>query len=177
MNPTVSWKNLTFSILGEYKGGHTAFHKIGDDMALTGVSIATAVNHRERFVFPNSSYEDPLNPGKYIANTDVTLSNVNNFFTGVYRDVASNFLTSAAAWRLREASISYDLPKKVLGNGKLIKGVSLAVTGRNLYLWLPKSNVYSDPDFNFSTGNTSGVGTSQINPPTRTFGASAVFTF
>ena len=177
LNPTVSWKNLTFSILGEYKGGHTAFHKIGDDMAWTGVSIATAVNHRERFVFPNSSYEDPLNPGKYIANTDVTLSNVNNFFTGVYRDVASNFLTSAAAWRLREASISYDLPKKVLGNGKLIKGVSLAVTGRNLYLWLPKSNVYSDPDFNFSTGNTSGVGTSQINPPTRTFGASAVFTF
>jgi len=177
LNPTVSWKNLTFSVVGEYKGGHTAFHKIGDDMAWTGISKATAVNHRENFVFPNSSYEDPLNPGKYIANTNVTLSNINNFFTGVYRDVASNFLTSAAAWRLREASISYDLPKKLLGSAKLIKAVSVSITGRNLYLWLPKSNEYSDPDFNFTTGNASGVGVSSINPPTRTYGASAVITF
>ncbi|MCB0714822.1 MAG: SusC/RagA family TonB-linked outer membrane protein [Chitinophagaceae bacterium] len=177
LNPTVSYKNLHFSVVGEYKGGHTAFGKIGDDMAWTGVSIATAVNHRERFVFPNSSYEDPLNPGKYIANDNITLSNVNNFFTGVYRDVGSNFLYSAAAWRIREASISYDFPKKLLGAAKLIKGVSVSLTGRNLYLWVPKSNVYTDPDFTFSSGNSAGVSTSQINPPQRTFGASAVITF
>jgi len=140
-------------------------------MAWTGISKATAVNHRERFVFPNSVYEDPSNPGKYIANTNSTIANVNDYFTGPFRDVATNFLTSGASWRIREVSIGYELPTRMLGKG-VIKGVSITLTGRNLFLFLPKSNEFSDPDFNFTTGNASGVGTSQINPPIRTFGAS-----
>ena len=149
-------------------------------MAWTGVSIATATNQRERFVFPNSVYEDPGNPGKYIENTDITISNVNDFYTGNYRKVGTNYLTSAAAWRIREASISYDLPSKIFGQGKSVKGISLSLTGRNLFLWVPKSNVYSDPDFSdFNTfgGNSSGIGNSQINPAVRTFGGSVVVKF
>ncbi|HEX7845210.1 MAG TPA: TonB-dependent receptor, partial [Chitinophagaceae bacterium] len=172
LNPTVSWKGLTFSVLGEYRGGHTVFHGSGPEMAWTGISKATALNHRERFVMPNSVYEDPNSPGHYVANTDITVSNVNDFFIGVYSDVASNFLTSAASWRIREASISYDLPARIFGNGRIVKGASVSLTGRNLFLWVPKTNEYSDPDFNFTTTNAGGVQTTQINPPIRTFGAS-----
>lgn len=172
INPTVNWKNFNFSVLAEYRGGHMAYHGIGSDMAWTGVSAATAANHRERFVFPNSVYEDPSSPGKYIANTDVAIANVNDFYTGVYRDVASNFLTSAASWRIREAAISYEVPAKFLGKQNIIKGLDIAVNARNLFLWVPKSNVYTDPDFSFSTGNSSGVNVSTINPPVRTYGAS-----
>jgi len=178
LNPKVRWKGLEVSALFEYRGGHYAYNGIGADMAWTGVSIATAANHRERFVMPNSSYEDPNNPGQYIANTNVTVSNVNDFYTGVYRDVATNFLTSAASWRFRELSIGYDVPVSVFGkNQNVIKSLTVAVTGRNLFLWLPKSNVYTDPDFNFTTTNTSGVSTSQINPPVRTIGGSVTVQF
>lgn len=174
LNPTVSWKGLNLSILGEYKGGHYAYHNIGPDMAWTGISKATGANSRERFVFPNSSYWDG---SKYVANTDIAVSNVNDFYTGVYRDVASNFITSAASWRIREVSLGYDIPVRVFGNQKVIKGITVTLNARNLFLWLPKTNDYTDPDFNFSSGNSSGVNTSQIYPPTRIFGGNITLRF
>ena len=177
LSPSVNWKGIYLTVLGEYRAGHYAYHGIGDAMAWTGVSAHTARNYRNAFVFPNSVYEDPANEGSYIVNTDIAVNNVNDFYTNEYRDVATNFLTSAASWRIREASISYDLPFDRWINSNFIKGANFALTGRNLYLWLPKTNVYSDPDFNFTTSNTGGVGTSQINPPVRTFGANLTLIF
>jgi len=174
LNPSVNWKNFNLSALFEYKGGHEAsFFAMGSDMAWTGVGRATARNNRERFVLPNSSYEDPANPGTYIANTNVTVSNVNDFYTGVYRDVASNFITSAAAWRMRELSLSYDVPAKFLAKQNVVKGLSVALTGRNLFIWVPKTNEYTDPDFNSvrdDYDNTFGIINSQSNPPVRMYG-------
>lgn len=175
MTPSFSYKGLTLSIVGEYRGGHYAYSSIGGDMAWTGVSAATAQNHRERFVFPNSSYDDGT--GKFVPNTDVTINNVNNFYTGVYRTVTSNFLHSADSWRIREVSLGYDLPVNMLGNQKIIKGLNVTLNARNLFLWVPKSNQFTDPDFNFTTGNTSGVSTSQINPPTRMIGINVTAIF
>ncbi len=176
--PSITWKSLTITIVGEYKGGHYAYHGIGPDMAWTGVSAATARNHRERFVFPNSVYEVTNSSGQksYVDNTDVTIANVNDFYTGVYRDVASNFITSAASWRIREVSIGYTFPESLLRKQKVIKGLSVTLNARNLFLFLPKTNEYSDPDFNFTDTNSAGVSTSQINPPTRIFGASVAVT-
>jgi hypothetical protein len=176
LNPSISWQGLTFSAVGEYKTGHFAYHTIGDAMAWTGVSAATARNNRERFVFPNSVYDDGT--GKYVVNNDVTISNVNDFYTGVYRDVKSNFITSAASWRVREVSLGYEFPiAKILSNQNVIKGVNLTLNARNLFLFLPKTNEYTDPDFNTGTGNGSGINNSQINPPTRIYGANLTITF
>lgn len=178
LNPSVAWKGLNLSALFEYKGGHVAYHNIGADMAWTGVSVATARNNRERFVFPNSVYQDPENPGTYIPNTTVTVNDINSFYTGVFQDVGANFITSADHWRLRELALSYEVPTTFLSRLKVVKGVTVALTGRNLFLWVPKTNEFQDPDFNFATtGNTSGITNSQINPPTRTFGGSVTVRF
>ncbi|MDF3077935.1 MAG: Outer rane receptor for ferrienterochelin and colicin [Sphingobacteriaceae bacterium] len=177
INPSFDYKNFSLSILGEYKGGHYSYANIGGDMAWTGVSAATAANHREKFVIPNSSIADPNNPGQYIANNNVVVTNVNDFYTGVYRSVKTNFLTSAAAWRLREVSLSYGLPTSLLSKQKFVKSATVALTGRNLLLLLPKTNEFQDPDFNFSEGNTAGISNSQINPPIRTFGATLSVNF
>ncbi|MFD2161692.1 SusC/RagA family TonB-linked outer membrane protein [Paradesertivirga mongoliensis] len=181
LNPSVNWKGFNLSALAEYKGGHqVSFYAMGGDMAWTGTSAATARNNRERFVIPNSSYEDPNNPGTYIANTNVTVSNVNDFYTGVYQDVASNFITSAAAWRLRELALSFDIPAKFLARQKVVKGASLALTGRNLFVWVPKTNEFTDPDFNSvreDYPNTFGIVNSQSNPPVRIYGANLVVRF
>lgn len=182
LNPTVSWKGLNFSALFEYKGGYYAFNLIGNEMAWTGVSEMTATNHRERFVIPNSVYEDPNNPGKYIENTNITVYDAQEFFTSDnYRAVASNFITSAASWRFRELSITYDLPKSLLSKQNLIQGVSVGFVGRNLALWLPKTNAYSDPDYrgnnDFLTNNISGISNATVNPPTRTLGGTIQIKF
>ena len=185
LNPSIRWKGLTVSALFEYKGGHYAFNMIGNEMAWTGVSAITAANNRERFVIPNSVYEDPANPGSYITNTNITVTDAQDFFTSDnYRQVASNFITSAASWRFRELAITYELPKSLLAKQKLIQGVTVGLVGRNLALWLPKSNVYSDPDFrgnnDFLTGgngNIAGITNATVNPPTRTIGGTVSVKF
>lgn len=175
LSPSIQWKGLSLSALFEYKGGHYLFNLTGNEMAWTGVSEITGVNNRERFVIPNSVYEDPANPGKYIVNTNVTVNSAQDFFTSDnYRTVASNFITSAASWRFRELAITYDIPKSLLTRQNLIQGITVGLVGRNLALWLPKSNVYSDPDFRGNndafTGNITGISNATVNPPTRTIG-------
>ncbi len=181
LTPSVSYKGVTFSVVGEYKGGHQAYSGLGPDMAWTGVSAATAQNNRERFVFPNSGIDDGT--GKIVPNTNVVLGDVESFFTGTYRDVRSNFLFSAASWRIREVSLQYELPASLFNTQKFFKGASVAVNARNLALFLPTSNQYVDPDFSTSAGttstsntngisstNTNGYSNSQVNPPTRIIG-------
>lgn len=188
LNPSVQWKGLNFSVLAEYKGGHVAYHGIGPGMAWTGVSAATARNNRERFVIPNSVIENA--DGTFTPNTNIAITNPNDFYIGVYRDVFSNFITSAASWRLRELALSYSLPTSLISRQNVIKGISVAFTARNLALWLPKTNEFSDPDFSSfgaaQTGvssstayssNTFGITSSQINPPVRIFGGNITLTF
>lgn len=192
LNPSVRWKSLNLSALFEYKGGHQAYADIGDAMSWTGVSDLSATNSRERFIFPNSVYQ-AVAGGPYIPNTSVTLNSPEGFWTGVGRSVKSNYLISAASWRFRELSISYDLPvAAVFGSTKTVKALSVALTARNLVLWLPKNNKYQDPDFTFSgastgfgtggttgvtTGNQAGISNSTINPPVRTIGGNITVTF
>jgi TonB-linked SusC/RagA family outer membrane protein len=182
ISPTITYKSLRFTVVGEFKTGHQTYSRIGNEMAWTGVSAVTAQNNRQRFVYPNSVVDDGT--GKLIPNTNVQINSVESYFTGVYRNVSSNFIHSAASWRIREVSLGYSLPESVLRTQKLFKDFSFTVNARNLFLWVPKSNQYTDPDFSFtssssntSSRNTSGIGTSQINPPTRTIGFTVAATF
>jgi TonB-linked SusC/RagA family outer membrane protein len=176
LSPNVTWKNLSLSVVAEYKGGHQAYGRIGSEMAWTGVSAATAYNNRERFVMPNSVYLDPIT-NKYVENTNITINDVTDFYTGVYRQADANFLYSADSWRIREVSLSYQFPKSFFGAKNFIKGASFTASARNLFLWVPNSNQYVDPDFNFDGGNSNGITTSSINPATRTIGATLNLTF
>lgn len=182
LTPEVKFKNLTLSVVGEYKTGHTAYSQLGADMAWTGVSAATAQNNRERFVLPNSGYYDAA--GKIVRNTDIVVADVESFFTsGAYRNTNSNFLFSAASWRIREVALSYEFPARLFNRSGVFKGASFTVNARNLALFLPASNQFVDPDFNTSAGTTgtsntngidgtnqNGFSNSQVNPPTRTIG-------
>jgi TonB-linked SusC/RagA family outer membrane protein len=182
ISPTISYKNIRFTVVGEFKTGHQSYSRIGNEMAWTGVSAVTAQNGRERFVYPNSVYDDGT--GKLVPNTNVQVNDVESYYTGVFRNVASNFIHSASSWRIREVSLSYRLPASLLANQKLLKDFTFTVNARNLFLWVPESNQYTDPDFGFTSSssterdrNAQGITTSSINPPTRTFGITLAATF
>lgn len=178
LNPNISYKNFSLSVVAEYKGGHMGWSLMGSDMSWTGVSYATAYNGRERFVMPNSVINTGTEASPvYTPNTNVTIDNVNDFYTGVWGDVHSNFLYSADHWRLREVALTYDFPKRFFETSRFIKGGRFSVNGRNLFLWVPESNQFQDPDFNQDTGNGSGISNSSINPATRTIGMSLNLTF
>ncbi|MES2646637.1 MAG: SusC/RagA family TonB-linked outer membrane protein [Bacteroidota bacterium] len=179
INPTFNWKGLTVGMTWEYRGGHYVYHGIGSDMDFTGISERSAQFDRQRFVFPNSVYDDGT--GKYVPNENIQVSNGGiNFWTSgaLNSSVATNYLSSAAFWKLRELLIAYDLSGRWIGANNLVKKLSIAAVGRNLFTFLPKSNQWTDPEFNYSsTGNTFGINSVFQTPPARIFGGTVTVTF
>ena len=170
------WKNLTFTATADYRGGYKIFNTIGQYMDFTGIASTTAITGRQRFVFPNSVYDDGT--GKYVTNTNVTVDDANfNFWPGLYRSVGANYVVSADAWKLREAAITYDIPKNIFAATKIIQQATLTVAGRNLIMLRPKTNVWTDPEFSEDTGNGVGRTSEAQAPPTRIFSATLSITF
>jgi len=92
--------------------------------------------------------------------------------------IASNYFASAEALRLREVNISYNIPARIYGNSKVIKRITISAVGKNLLLFVPKSNQWGDPEFNYSaTGNTFGLASSFQSPAGRLFGGSLTVQF
>ena len=92
--------------------------------------------------------------------------------------VTSNYVTSAAFWKLRQLSLSYDVPQSVLNKIKLLKAATISVQGRNLFVWVPKSNVYTDPEFSDAGSASNGIGLTNLqSPPSRYYGATISLTF
>jgi TonB-linked SusC/RagA family outer membrane protein len=178
-NPSFNIKGFTVAMTWDYRGGHYAYHGIGSDMDFTGISARSAQFGRSRFVFPNSVYDDGT--GKMVANENVQVSNGGRSFWAVgatNTSIATNYFTSASYWKLRELAISYSLPFSFIGEEKIVKRIVVSAVGRNLFTFLPKSNQWTDPEFNYTTaGNTFGLNNVFSTPPARIFGGSLVVTF
>lgn len=176
----VRWKDFSLSSLFEYRGGYNyAAIDLGSSLDFGGSSARSAYYNRERFVFPNSSYLDPTT-GEYVANTNITVSDGGSGFwtSGAYnRSISSNYVYSGNYWKWREASLSYRVPQSFLNRIKGIKAAVISVQGRNLLLWVPKSNEYTDPDYSANDNNAIGVSTTGQTPPTRYFGGTISLTF
>jgi TonB-linked SusC/RagA family outer membrane protein len=178
MTPSYSIGSFTITMTWDYKGGNDFFSGLGSDEDFAGISERSAAYGRQRFVFPNSVYWDG---SKYVNNTSILVQDGNyNFWANGNTNtaVATNYFASASAWRLRELNISYVLPAKWFGNKNIIKSVTVAAVGKNLLLFVPKSNQWGDPEFNYSTtGNTFGIASSFQSPASRLFGGSLTVQF
>ena len=182
ISPSYSVGNFSVSMTWDYKGGHNFYAGAGADMDFSGMSARSAEYDRQRFVFPNSVYQsgvDANNNPVYVANTNRLVSDGNyGFWTSKTQNtgVATNYFVSAAAWRLRELNITYNLPAKFLrNNANFLKKASLSLIGKNLLMFLPKSNQWGDPEFsntaNNANANTSGVSSVYETPSSRFYGA------
>ncbi|MBS1949058.1 MAG: SusC/RagA family TonB-linked outer membrane protein, partial [Bacteroidetes bacterium] len=173
--PTITFKSFTLTGVFEYRGGFKRYNNMGFDMDWSGMGIRTTQFNRQRFVFPNSTYQDGA--GKWVDNTTVLISENGNGNSGFWTDatenynVTSNYVTSGAFWKLRELSLTYSLPQNFLKATKAIKSASLSLVGRNLFIWLPKDNLYTDPDYSDAGNQSNGIGlTGYQTPPSRYMG-------
>ena len=176
--PSYSIGSFNVSMTWDYKGGHNFYSGIGSDEDFAGISARSAEYGRQRFVFPNSVYWDG---SKYVPNTNIQVQDGNAGFwanANTNEAIATNYFASAAAWRLREVNISYALPNKWIGNGRMIKRVTISAIAKNLLLLVPKSNEWGDPEFNYSsTNNTYGISSSFQSPASRLYGGSLTVQF
>lgn len=179
LTPTVRYKQFSLSAVFEYRGGFKRYNQMGTDLDWSGMGIRTVAFNRQRFVFPNSVYMD--GSGKYVVNKTVTVNQGNGndgFWTSNQNmGVGSNYVTSGAYWKLRQLSFTYTLSQHLIQRIKTIKAASISLQGRNLFLWLPKDNLYTDPDYSYNgTGNGIGL-TGYQTPPSRFFGGTLSITF
>ena len=170
---------------GAYAGviGYTADGTIREDGVMPGRNVMTD----EEFVY-GELVEDVNTEGEglgtYTAQyydidgveaTSATVSNdtiaASSFYSN-YWYYAEPSIIDGSFIKLREASLTYTLPKSIVSNIGFIQGVSLSFTGHNLaLLYTDKSNRANiDPETSFGT-SLSGLGLEQYQiPSTRSLG-------
>jgi len=180
--PTVTFKSFSLAAVFEYRGGYKRYNSIGFDMDWSGMGIRTVEYNRQRFVFPNSTYQDGT--GKWVTNTNILISENGNGNAGFWTDgtenygVTSNYVTNGAFWKLRELSLTYNLSPKLVTKTKVLKSASISAVGRNLLIWVPKTNLYTDPDYSDAGNTSNGIGlTGYQPPPSRYFGGNISINF
>ncbi|MBE9586490.1 SusC/RagA family TonB-linked outer membrane protein [Mucilaginibacter sp. JRF] len=179
LDAAISYKGFRLAGLFEYRGSFFMYNSAGS-FDFSGSGIRTTYFNRERFVVPNSSYLDEAT-GQYVANNNITTrSGGTAFWTEgpTNTSVGTNYVYSAAFWKLRELSLGYDLPKSLLGKTKYIKGARISIQGRNLFLWTPKTNIYTDPEYSAAGSDSNAIGLTSLGqtPPSRLYGATLSIT-
>ena len=150
-------------------------------MLFTGASLVTAVAGRQRFVFPNSVIEKTDENGNtyYEENKNITVnSGGKDFWTGIYRSGRAATIISANSWKLREVALTWNLPARWMEKSKVFQSAAVSLVGRNLFYWVPDTNIWGDPDMWSGTGASNAPGVvANAMAGYRTFGFNINLTF
>lgn len=180
LDGVVTYKGLRFATIWEYRAGHSMFNQSTTGLDFSGAGVKSTFFNRERFVVPNSVIQTGTNSDGtpvYSPNTNITTytGGVDFWTNGPSNTgVAENYIYSAAFWKLREASLSYDLPAELFSSMPYVKGVRVSLQGRNLLLWVPGTNLYTDPEYSAFDSDSNAIGITGLNdpPPARYYGFS-----
>ncbi|HLP52897.1 MAG TPA: SusC/RagA family TonB-linked outer membrane protein [Chitinophagales bacterium] len=163
---SLSYKGLRFTCLFDARVGGVYYSSTRDLQKFVGSDPVTLYNDREDFVIPNSVYIG--GDGQYYANT--TAVSYQDYWTNfISQDYADNLVTATNV-KLREISLAYSLPKKLMEKTKYIANIELSLFGNNVWMWTPKSNTYGDPEVGaYGSGNAQGFEFYNL-PSVRTLG-------
>lgn len=177
LQTNLQWKGFTLAGSADYRGGAIFRTDLYYDLLFGGMSAISAANGRERFVFPNSVIE--VSDGVYQENTNITTTDGGvAFWTNTMRSLSYYAVNSADVWKIRELSLTYEVPRSALAFTKgNISAARIGLVGRNLFMFLPKNNLYTDPEFNSGSGNAVGYSTGSQTPATRSYGVNLTVTF
>lgn len=167
-----SYKNLSFGFLIDVRKGGDIFSVSQMFGAYGGqLKITAEGDIRETGVVLGQNYmtdQTFVKAADGSAN-DITVS-AQNFFKSYYSN-QELAVYDGSYGKLREAHLTYNLPKRMLG-GNLFKSASFSLVGTNLaILWTHKSNRTGvDPENSTESGNA-GVGLESTSfPPSRSMG-------
>jgi outer membrane receptor protein involved in Fe transport len=165
---TMNYKGLSLSVLLDKRYGGDQYSRNIADVQRNGVSIETAELPRydaNNVLLNNQMYTGVLANGQ--PSTTMISSQLFYGNTGKYV-AAEGYIYDTSWFRIREASLSYNLPKTLL-NRSPFGAVELGVFGRNLYLHAP-NYPHFDPEQNaLGISNAQGLEFNSL-PNTRTFG-------
>jgi TonB-linked SusC/RagA family outer membrane protein len=180
LNTSFTWKGLTLSAVADAQFGGVIYNAIGGSLEFTGIDAYSAQTGRQPFVIPNTVINQG---GKYVPNTNVVTNTAYTsgewrFWANTWRSVGAPFVSSSDYWKIREIALTYQLPKTLINRLKVVQAASLSLSGRNLFMFRPKDNFWTDPEFSTAgTGNAVGTTDYYQVPPSRIYGATLNVTF
>lgn len=141
MTNSVTYKNLNLRFLIDARFGGKIYSGTDAGLDAQGVS-KNSLKYRESGVVIDGVKSD--------GSTNTTNISAEQYW-GSYSGIAENYIFSQTNIRLRELSLTYDLPASILDK-TFIKGVSVGITGRNLF-FIYRALKNFDPEGSFSTSN------------------------
>ena len=170
LSTSVSWKGLTLSAAFDVRYGGTMFSRTKNLMQFTGNGIITTYNDRRPFVIPNSVVAN--SDGSYSENTTPILlgdSSMQDYYNEHgYGNAGLALLMDRSYAKLRNVSLSYELPRKWIGP---FRAIALSVFINNAFTWTAKDNYYVDPESSTYGSDLYGsFGESYTNPSCRLYG-------
>lgn len=181
---TISYKGLTLNFLIDIKMGGDILSRVIGDIRRTGVGSETvAIPRLGSDGVPLRNYVIDGVVGGLNADGTIRAESANTtaitaqqYWGNLYAFNFPGMYVMDGSWtRLREANISYTLPKKLLEKTPF-GNVEIGLNGRNLLLWTKVP--YIDPEVSIGTnnGNTQGIEFNTL-PQSRTMGVFARLSF
>jgi TonB-linked SusC/RagA family outer membrane protein len=166
---TLSYKNFALSFLWETQQGHEKYNQLGNFLAAFGIAKYTENRNTSK------TFEGVLSTGA--PNTQVvwlgqgigpdSRNYTAGFYRNVFRGVTENFVEDASWIRLRNVSLSYELPARIF-KGTFIQGANFSVTGNNLIL-ITDYTGYDPESSSFSAGSNIDAFAGFTYPAVRSF--------
>ena len=168
---TVKYKNLSLGFLVDMRKGGDIFTLDLYYGLATGVYPETAMPNDKGNPSRSTIAQGGgvIMPGVTSDGKPNTIRVENVYGTyGYSYNPAANFVYDASYVKLRELNLSYTLPGKLTGKLGPVKGVDLALIGRNLWI-IHKNLPYADPEDIIASGNLQGYQSGSF-PTARTMG-------
>ncbi len=183
LTTALSAYGLTLSASLDVRYGGSMFSRTRNLMQFTGNGVATLYNGRRPFIIPNSVIEIDNGDGTYDYEENITPLKLSDGGIQDYFDKSGSatgglaYLIDRSYAKLRNISISYDLPKKWL-NPLDLNAVSLTAFVNNAFIWTAANNRYVDPESTTNGTDLEGTfGELYSNPSSRIYGFNLSITY
>jgi hypothetical protein len=87
----------------------------------------------------------------------------NGYYRDIFRTLSEPFVEDADWFRLRNVSLSYNMPAKWFAKTRVIRDMTATITGNNLWLSTPYSGF--DPEASSTAANSNADGFAGFNYP------------
>lgn len=173
---TFKWKGFRLGTTFDFRYGGYMYSYQKDYMRWTGSDFQSTYNERRTFIVPNSVVDN--GDGTYSENTTpVSSESWHTFYSNGAFERDNHAIIDKSYLKLREVSLSYDLPKSVCEKIKMEK-ITASLVVNNILLWTPAENSYIDPETTtFGNDIYAKFGEFGAGPTNQfyTFGVSAAF--
>ncbi len=171
----LNYKGVYLAATFDFRSGGLFFSRTADINDFVGNNIRTAYNDRRPFVAPNSVRETKNSAGEtiYVENTTpIAVSNISSLYSAGGLEGNASYLIDKTSFRPREIVLGYQLPKSLISKTPFTK-VEFSVNAQNLFVWLPSTNTFIDPDVTTFGNSIEGeFGEFSSYPATRSWGLS-----